>query len=116
MFPYEPADLEAVQKAVGHMPASEKIDQLAEFYKVMADPTRLKLLIALEHGELCASDLANVAGMSRSAVSHQLKALSQAHLVQKRKEGKSVLYALDDDHIYQVLNVAFEHIQEEHAE
>ena len=79
----------------------------------MGDPTRLMLLMALEAGELCASDLANVTNMSRSAVSHQLKTLRQAKLVKSRRDGKIIFYELDDEHIHSVLKVALEHIKED---
>jgi ArsR family transcriptional regulator len=113
---YDILDPEGYEKALQKMPKEENIQALAEFYKVMGDPTRLKVLMALEEGEFCASDLASLAGMSRSAVSHQLKALRQASLVKSRKEGKTVFYSLDDEHVYSVLKVAYEHICEEHSE
>lgn len=95
------------------LPSDNDLNRLAEFYKIMGDPTRLKILITLEKGEFCASDVANVVGMSRSAISHQFKALKAAKLVKSRKEGKTVFYSLDDSHIHSVLHVAFEHILEE---
>lgn len=112
-FPYEIQDAEAVRRALNQVPGPEAIDRLATFYKVMADPTRLRLLTALESGPLCATDLANVAQMSRSAVSHQLKSLKEAHLVRSTREGKSALYSLDDDHIASILSVTCEHLEEE---
>lgn len=72
--------------------------------------------MALETGELCASDLANVTNMSRSAVSHQLKTLRDSKLVRSRRDGKTVFYELDDEHIHSVLKVALEHIKEDHHE
>ncbi len=112
-FPYEIFDQQAFEKARDGMPQLEIIDRLADFYKVMADPTRLKLLTALEQSELCVSDLCGLAGMSRSAVSHQLKSLKTACLVKSRKEGKTVYYSLDDEHIHSVIKVALAHILEE---
>lgn len=109
----EPVDAQRVAQAIDKQPQQALLDRLSEFFKVMGDPTRLKVLIALEEGELCASDLALVAGMSRSAVSHQLKSLRAAKLVKTRKEGKAVYYSLDDSHIHSVLNVSFEHILED---
>lgn len=105
----DPLRIEEVQKK---MPDTSSIEQLADFYKVMGDTTRLKLLMALETGEFCASDLANVSQMTRSAVSHQLKTLKSNKLVKSRKEGKTVYYSLDDEHIHSVLKVALEHILE----
>lgn len=92
----------------------ESIARLADFYKVMGDVTRLKLLIALESQELCVSDLAAMTGMTLSAVSHQLKTLKSACLVRSRKEGKTVYYALDDDHIHSIIKVALAHVLEAH--
>ena len=102
LFPYEIQDTLAVSRALNHMPCQE----------VMADPTRLRLLTALESGPLCATDLANVVQMSRSAVSHQLKALKDAHLVRSERDGKTLLYSLDDDHVASILCVTCEHLQE----
>ena len=111
-FQYEIQNKDLVYKVIEQTPRWEIIEKLADFYKIMGDSTRLKLLISLEHGELCASDLANITSMSRSAVSHQLKALRQANLVKSRKDGKTVYYSLDDEHIYSILKVALEHVQE----
>lgn len=109
---YQTSDPLRIEEAQKKMPDTSSIEQLADFYKVMGDTTRLKLLMALETGEFCASDLANVSQMTRSAVSHQLKTLKSNKLVKSRKEGKTVYYSLDDEHIYSVLKVALEHILE----
>ena len=107
---YEIQNLEAYTLAKNQMPEDEEIQKIAEFYKIMGDPTRLKLLKALDQSELCVSDLALIVAMSRSAVSHQLKALKSAKLVKSRKEGKTVYYSLDDDHVHALIQLAFEHI------
>ncbi|MBM6808167.1 ArsR/SmtB family transcription factor [Faecalicoccus pleomorphus] len=109
---YQTSDPLRIEEAQKKMPDASSIEQLADFYKVMGDTTRLKLLMALETGEFCASDLANVSQMTRSAVSHQLKTLKSNKLVKSRKEGKTVYYSLDDEHIHSVLKVALEHILE----
>ena len=109
---YQTSDPLRIEEAQKKMPDTSSIEQLADFYKVMGDTTRLKLLMALETGEFCASDLANVSQMTRSAVSHQLKTLKSNKLVKSRKEGKTVSYSLDDEHIHSVLKVALEHILE----
>lgn len=109
---YQTSDPLRIEEAQKKMPDTSSIEQLADFYKVMGDSTRLKLLMALETGEFCASDLANVSQMTRSAVSHQLKTLKSNKLVKSRKEGKTVYYSLDDEHIHSVLKVALEHILE----
>lgn len=110
---YEPLDKKTIDTALQNTPKAIDIQKLADFYKIMGDSTRLKLLIALENGELCSSDLAIVTNMTRSAVSHQLKTLKMNKLVKSRKEGKTVYYSLDDEHIHSVLKVALEHILEE---
>lgn len=109
---YDVQDPQAVSAARQKLPDADKLEKLGDFFKVMSDPGRLRLLMALQDQEFCASDLANLAGLSRSAASHQLKALKNAKLVKTRKEGKTVYYSLDDDHIHHVLKVAFEHILE----
>ncbi len=110
---YEIFDAQAVAKAKAAIPCETAIEKLADFYKIMGDPTRLKILTALEAGELCVSDLAVVVNMSRSAISHQLRGLKAAKLVCSRREGKTVYYALDDEHIHSIIKVAFAHILEE---
>ena len=111
-FLYESDNPEAVQKALDAMPDELLIEDLSYFYKVMGDPTRLRLLMTLAGGELSVSDLCNVIGMSRSAVSHQLRELRNAKLVKPRRDGKTVYYSLDDEHVLSVLNVALEHVKE----
>ena len=91
---------------------NDTIHDLAFFYKIMGDNTRLNLLMVLEFGELCVSDLAYLLNMSISAVSHQLKILRNAKLVKIRREGKNIFYSLDDDHIDSILKVSLEHILE----
>lgn len=88
------------------------ITDLSDFFKIMGDSTRLQLLMVLEHGELCVSDLAYLLNMSVSAVSHQLKSLRNAKLVKIRRDGKNIYYSLDDDHIKSILEVSLMHILE----
>ena len=83
-----------------------------DFFKMFADPTRAKILWALDQSELCVCDLGEVLGMSKSAVSHQLGTLRKAHLVKFRREGKNVFYSLKDEHVKSILEVGMEHIQE----
>lgn len=103
---------EAYQSAKDSMPSAELLSALADLYKIMGDPTRLRLLLSLEKADFCASDLAGLCGMSRSAVSHQLKALKAAKLVKSTRSGKSMIYSLDDDHVHDILKVAFAHVLE----
>ena len=94
------------------MPSEEKIHNLADFYKVFGYVTRVKILCVLFQSELCVCDLAEVLGMTQSAVSHQLRVLKQAKLVKNRREGKIVYYSLADAHIQSILNQGMEHIAE----
>ncbi|MCI5603368.1 MAG: metalloregulator ArsR/SmtB family transcription factor [Clostridiales bacterium] len=94
------------------MPDEEMLYDLADFYKVFADSTRIKILYALLQSELCVCDLAEVLGASQSAVSHQLRMLKQMKLVKFRREGKAIVYSLSDDHIQNILSQGFEHITE----
>lgn len=110
---YEIQDPQAVERARTNIPPQPLIESLAAFYKVMGDPTRLKLLTALEQTELCVTDLAELLSMTRSAVSHQLSTLKAAKLVKSRKDGKTVYYSLDDEHIHSIIKVALIHICEE---
>lgn len=85
---------------------------LAEFFKVFADSTRIKILYALANSELCVCDIWQTLGLTQSAVSHQLRILKQMRLVKYRKEGKTIYYSLDDDHIQTILNGGLEHVME----
>lgn len=105
-------DLKTVKKIKLQMIDFNTITDLSDFYKILGDSTRLQILVALEYGELCVSDLSYLLNMSISAISHQLKSLRDAKLVKIRKDGKSVYYSLDDDHISKLLKVSLEHILE----
>ena len=94
------------------MPSEEHIQNLADFYKVFGDVTRVKMLCVLFQSELCVCDLAEVLGMTQSAVSRQLRVLKQAKLVKNRRDGKIVYYSLADAHIQSILNQGMEHIVE----
>ena len=94
------------------MPSEDLIQNLADFYKVFGDVTRVKILCVLFQSELCVCDLAEVVGMTQSAVSHQLRVLKQAKLVKNRREGKIVYYSLADAHIQSIINQGMEHIVE----
>ncbi len=85
---------------------------LAETFKVLSDPTRLKIVLALLKEELCVLDIAQLIGISESAVSHQMRLLRTLRLVRQRKEGKMVFYALEDEHIEDLIRVATRHIKE----
>lgn len=94
------------------LPAAEEYDALASLYKMFADGTRLRILHALEQHEMCVCDLAVLLGVTKSAVSHQLKSLRLANLVKCRREGQIVHYSLSDDHVKRILDIGLEHIHE----
>lgn len=94
------------------MPPEEELQDLAEFFKVFGDATRLKILYVLLSSEMCVYDIAAVLGMSQSAISHQLRVLKQMDLVKNRREGKTIFYALADGHIVTILSQGLDHIEE----
>lgn len=94
------------------MPDDELIYDLAEFFKVFADSTRMKIIYALMNEELCVCDIAAIVGTTQSAISHQLRILKQSKLVKYRKDGKVVYYSLDDEHIAEIVKKGREHIEE----
>lgn len=94
------------------LPEQEKLNQLADFFKVFGDPTRIKILSSLAEQEMCVCDIAYLLNMTQSAISHQLRVLKQAKLVKSRKDGKVVYYSLDDDHVNQIINQGLVHIAE----
>ncbi len=108
----ESIHLDVVSEVRGRMAEPEEYTQLAELLKLFGDPTRARLLHALELHELCVCDLAALLGVTKSAVSHQLKALRLANLVRFRREGQTVYYSLADDHVRAILEMGFEHIKE----
>lgn len=92
------------------LPTQEHLNKLADFFKIMADTTRLKIIYALYASEMYVDDLSNTIGVSQSAVSHQLRILKQMRIVKFRREGRMIYYSLDDHHIYKILAAGFEHI------
>ncbi|HSQ33493.1 MAG TPA: metalloregulator ArsR/SmtB family transcription factor [Peptostreptococcaceae bacterium] len=103
---------DVVNDARDNMPQEEMLYDLAELFKVFGDTTRVKIIYALFSSEMCVCDIANLLGMTQSAISHQLRVLKQARLVKYRKDGKVVYYSLDDDHIKQIFNCGLCHINE----
>jgi ArsR family transcriptional regulator, lead/cadmium/zinc/bismuth-responsive transcriptional repressor len=94
------------------MLSPDDVRSVAETFRMLGDPTRVKILDALDGGELCVNDLAARVGMSESAVSHQLRLLRTMRLVRARREGRLAFYAVDDHHILELLNQARTHVQE----
>ena len=94
-----------------NMLEDDTINKLAEFFKIIGDTTRTKILFALDQNEMCVCDVANVLGMSKSSISHQLGTLRRCGIVKCRKSGKEVFYMLDDNHIKEVFEIGIEHIK-----
>ena len=103
---------EAVDKKRGEMPDIETLYDLSDFFKVLGDTTRVSILFALDGAPMCVCDIAELLGMTKSAVSHQLKVLRSNNLVSYRKSGKNVFYSLADEHVSDIIEKALEHINE----
>ena len=101
-----------VEKVDAEMPDEEILYDLAELFKLFGDSTRIKILYVLFASEMCVCDIAQLLGMTQSAISHQLRALKQSKLVKYRREGKQVYYALADGHVRTILDQGIEHISE----
>ena len=95
---------EKLPKAPPVLPDDEVLYELADLFRVFGDSTRIKILYALHDDELCVQDIANAVQLSQSAVSHQLRVLKDTKLVRFRRDGKTVYYALDDDHVRSILS------------
>ena len=104
--------LDRVEQARKEAIANQELDRLALTYKVLGDPNRLKIVMALRNVEMCVCDLAAFTGLTDSAVSHQLRRLKDLALVQSRREGQIIYYALDDDHVERLLAIGLEHIND----
>lgn len=102
----------AVAVARSALPADSSLSGLGEFFKVLTDPTRLKILYALGSGELCVCDLSATTGSSVSSISHHLAALRRARIVKSRRDGRVIYYSLDDMHVHGILALARDHLQE----
>ena len=100
-----------LNETIKKMPEEDTFNKIAEFFKILGDTTRTKILFALDLNEMCVCDIANVLNMSKSSISHQLGTLRRMNIVKCRKEGKEVYYTLDDNHIKEVFEVALEHIE-----
>ena len=105
-------DEQKVALAKSILPDDQEITDLAETFKVLGDPTRLRIVLALARVELCVCDLASLINVTVSAISHQLRLLRGMRLVRYRKQGKIVYYSLDDQHIENIIREAKTHVEE----
>lgn len=106
-------DAAQAQVAEQHLVDGPTAMQLARTFEALADPTRLRIVSALSHAELCVNDLATLLGMTQSAVSHQLRLMRGIRLVKSRKAGREVYYMLDDEHIHDLFHRGLEHLEHE---
>lgn len=103
---------EVVDRVNREMPEEELLFDLAELFKIFGDSTRVKILFVLFEAEMCVCDIAQLLGMTQSAISHQLQVLKKSKLVKYRREGKTVFYTLADSHVRTILDQGMEHITE----
>ena len=108
-------DLARVRALRAALTAPETVQTLADTFSVLGDPTRVRILDALSHGELCVCDLAAVLRLSQSAVSHQLRLLRGLRLVRPRRDGRVVFYSLDDQHIMAIFRQTLQHVEEDQS-
>ncbi len=106
-------DPAAVERAHAALPGPEEVARVAEVFDLLADPGRLRLLVALRGADLCVGDLAAAVGLSESATSHALRILRANHVVRARRSGRLAYYALADDHIVELLDLALAHVGHE---
>ena len=104
--------LDRVARARDEAIPVKELERLALTYKVLGDPTRLAIAMALKEGEMCVCDLAALLGLSESAVSHQIRRLKDLALVKSRREGQILYYSLDDHHIVDLIQIGLHHVQE----
>lgn len=100
-----------VKDTLSKMPEDDLFNKLAEFFKILGDTTRAKILFALDQNEMCVCDIANVLSMSKSSISHQLGTLRRSGIVKCKRVGKEVFYMLDDEHVKKVFEIGAEHIE-----
>lgn len=106
----------ALEKVRHELPTDELLCDLADLFKLFGDTTRAKILFTLSESEVCVCALAELLGMTQSAISHQLKTLKDANLVGNRREGKTIYYFLADDHVRTIIGQGFDHLIEERNE
>jgi DNA-binding transcriptional ArsR family regulator len=99
-----------VNKTLTEIPGQKKIVEMAEIFKALSDPSRLKIVLALLKREHCVCDIAVICQQSESAISHQLRVLRTLKIVKNRRDGKSVFYTLDDDHVIALIQYSLDHV------
>ena len=105
-----------LEKVRRDLPTDELLSDLSDLFKIFGDTTRCKILYALFESEMCVCAIAELLGMTQSAISHQLRILKDADLVGKRRDGKTIYYFLSDDHVRTIIAQGFEHLIEDYWE
>ena len=103
---------EIVERVRQELPDEDTLYDLSELFRIFGDSTRIRILYVLFEAEMCVCDIAALLGMTQSAIAHQLRALKNARLVKSRREGKTVFYALADDHVKTIIDQGIEHVKE----
>lgn len=103
---------DTLARVAQELPEDEVLYDLAELFKLFGDSTRIKILYALFEAELCVCDIAQLLGLTQSAISHQLRILKGGKLVKFRREGKTVFYSLADEHVRSIIDQGMEHVEE----
>lgn len=109
---YIHAHEEVIHRVQEKMPSEDTLYDLAELFRIFGDSTRIRILYVLFEAEMCVCDIAQLLGMTQSAISHQLRSLKNARLVKARREGKTVFYSLADDHVKTIIDQGLEHVCE----
>ncbi len=100
----------AAERAARNMPGDEAIGRVSAAFKAISEPSRLKILFALRHGEMCVYHIVEAVGGTQSAVSHQLRILRDNHVIKSRRDGQNIVYSLADEHVVAVLELACTHL------
>ena len=103
---------DTVDRITSTMPDEDTLIDLSELFKVFGDSTRIKILYALLRSELCVCDIADLLGLTQSAISHQLRVLRSSKLVKFRRDGKTLYYSLADEHVCRIISQGMEHVEE----
>ena len=104
-------DEKKVKETVKTIPRQEDIGQIADIFKALSDPSRLKIVLALLNQEHCVCDIAVICNQTESAISHQLRILRALKIVRNRREGKIIYYSLDDDHVISLIHMSLNHVR-----
>jgi DNA-binding transcriptional ArsR family regulator len=100
-----------VKATAGSLPTTEDISRMADIFKALSDPSRLKIVLALLNQEHCVCDIAAICGQTDSAVSHQLRILRTLKIVKTRRDGKIIYYSIDDDHVASLIHMSLSHVR-----